>query len=63
MSANEYKRLERSVDIESSECGPMSSSVTTMQSFVLPASRTLQVPFQDNEMISYLYQQVGEIIA
>ena len=46
MSANESKRLERSVAIESRECCLLSSSVTTVQSFVLPASRTLQVPFQ-----------------
>ena len=63
MSANESKRLERSVDIESSECGPMSSSVTTMQSFVLPASRTLQVPFQVTQIEVYgvplLTQQVS----
>lgn len=63
MSANESKRLERSVDIESSECGPMSSSVTTMQSFVLPASRTLQVPFQVTQIevhdVPLLTQQVS----
>ena len=63
MSANESKRLGRSVDIESSECGPMSSSVTTMQSFVLPASRTLQVPFQVTQIevhdVPLLTQQVS----
>ena len=63
MSANESKRLGRSVAIESSECGPMSSSVTTMQSFVLPASRTLQVPFQVTQIevhdVPLLTQQVS----
>ena len=46
MSARESEQPKRSVAIESNECCLPSSSVTTVKSFVLPASRTLQVPVQ-----------------
>lgn len=63
MSANESKRLKRSVAIESSKCCLLSSSVATVQSFVLPASRTLQVPFQVSPIqvhdVPLLTQQVS----
>ena len=46
MSARESGQPKRSVAIESDKCCLPSSSITTLNSFVLPASRTLQVPVQ-----------------
>ena len=46
MSARESEQPKRSVAIESNKCCLPSSFVTTVKSFVLPASRTLQVPVQ-----------------
>ena len=46
MSARESERSRNSVDIESSECRLPCSLVSTLKSFVVPASRTLQVPLQ-----------------
>jgi len=46
MSARESDRSKKSVDIESRECRLPSSLVSTVKSFVVPASRTLQVPVQ-----------------
>ena len=46
MSARESERSKKSVDIESRECRLPSSLVSTVKSFVVPASRTLQVPVQ-----------------